>query len=251
MCLILFRFDPSADQTLILAANRDEAYQRATARADFWEDHTDILAGRDLEAGGSWLGLSRQGRFAALTNFRESMAGPHEGPSRGQLVSRFLSGQQSPAEFITELEGEAQDYAGFNLLIGNTTELWHFSNRGQSAGQLSAGYYGLSNGPFNAPWPKSTNGLAKLKSCIEQGSQEEALRQLLLDDQAHHENLPDTGVGEELEVLLSPLFIRSEHYGTRSSSVVLMSQEQFDFYEYNYPYGAMDQVERLHFRHKI
>ncbi len=134
--------------------------------------------------------------------------------------------------------------------MGNAQELWHFSNRHPTPSKLTPGYYALCNGAFDAPWPKSLHGKALLKQCIEQGAQEECLRQLLLDEQTFDE-LPDTGVGEELERLLSPLYIRSSHYGTRSSSVVFLGNDQFDFYEYDYPYGAQEQTSRLHFHHKI
>ncbi|GAA6151156.1 NRDE family protein [Pseudoteredinibacter isoporae] len=249
MCLILFRFDPSAEHALIAAANRDEAYDRPTARAEFWQESPHILAGRDLEAGGSWLGLSQNGRFAALTNFREGAATPHQGPSRGQLVSEFLDSELSPREYLSQLEQSAQHYAGFNLLTGNAHELWHFSNRGGAAQPLTPGYYALSNGNFDAPWPKALEGKAKLQTCIEQGAQAEELRQLLLDEQVFENGLPDTGIGEELERLLSPLFIRGSHYGTRSSSVVFLGEREFDFYEYNYPYGDLTQPDRRHFQH--
>lgn len=249
MCLILFRFDPSAEYPLIVAANRDEAYARPTARARFWPNKPNILAGQDLEAGGSWLGLNKAGQFAALTNYREQQSSPHQGPSRGQLVSDYLDGGSSPEDYLAKLERNADDYAGFNLLVGNAQELWHFSNRNPGAIKLSPGYYALCNGPFDAPWPKSLHGKASLKQCIEQGAQEESLRHLLLDEQTFDE-LPDTGVGEELERLLSPLYIRSPHYGTRSSSVVFLGKDQFDFYEYDYPFGAQDQVERRHFHHQ-
>lgn len=251
MCLILFRFDPSAEHALIAAANRDEAYDRPTARADYWAEQPNILAGRDLEAGGSWLGLSKNGRFAALTNYREGGATPHQGPSRGELVKDFLMGELSPKAYLDHLAQTAQEYAGFNLLLGNAQELWHLSNRSVSAQKLPPGYYALSNGPFDAPWPKAIRGKSKLQACIEQGAKEECLRQLLLDEQLFEEGLPNTGVGDELERLLSPLFIRSSHYGTRSSSLVYLGTEQFDFYEYNYPHGALDQLDRRHFQYRF
>ncbi|MBB6520447.1 NRDE family protein [Pseudoteredinibacter isoporae] len=251
MCLILFRFDPSCEHALIAAANRDEAYDRPTARADYWNEQPGILAGRDLEAGGSWLGLNQSGRFAALTNYREGRAAPHQGPSRGQLVSDFLSTELSPEDYLNQLERNGQQYAGFNLLVGNARELWHFSNRSPGPQQLAPGYYALSNGQFDAPWPKALHGKAQLQACIEQGAEEEHLRRILLNEQVFKDGLPDTGVGEELERLLSPLFIRSSHYGTRSSSLVYLGKEQFDFYEYNYPYGELGQPDRRHFQHRF
>lgn len=237
MCLILFRFDPRAQNPLIVAANRDEAYARPSADADFWIDKPNILAGRDLEAGGTWLGVSKQGQFAALTNFREATP-PNKGPSRGDLAANFLNSQLSPQAYLESLQATAQDYAGFNLLIGNQQELWYFSNRSGSPSRLSPGVYGLSNGVLDCDWPKIQLGKKRLAACIDNGCHFEDLQTLLLDDYQYPDHeLPDTGVGSDFERLLSPLFIRSEHYGTRTASIIRYSGEDIQFREINYPFG--------------
>ncbi|MCV6615568.1 MAG: NRDE family protein [Cellvibrionaceae bacterium] len=251
MCLILFRFAPGTELPLVVAANRDEAYARPTAKASFWGREQQILAGRDLQAGGSWLGVDRRGRFAAVTNFREGQARPHSGPSRGELVAGFLEGEQSAQAYMAELATQAGNYAGFNLLIGDANELWYFCNSepGSQPRSLSPGYYGLSNGQLDCPWPKVTLGKKRLQACIDSGCHREDLQLILLDDSEHPpEHLPDTGVGAALEKLLSPLYIRSESYGTRSSSLVMLEPTQLRFDEYIYPNGDLEAQQHQHFK---
>jgi len=244
MCLILFRFDPSNRYPLVVAANRDEAYARPTQTAHYWPDQPHIYAGRDLQAQGSWLGVNQQGQFAALTNFRDGQQTTHSGPSRGELVTEFLRQQQGGLDFLTKIRAKADQYQGFNLLIGDQHQLWHLSNRSHDLAitELKPGYYGLSNHLLDSPWPKSEQGKLKLQHALNRPQQDWpfALQQLLLDEQSYPDTeLPETGVSQEIERLLSPIFIRSEHYGTRSSSIVVMDRDRQEllFQELNYPLG--------------
>lgn len=244
MCLILFRFEPNNRYPLVVAANRDEAYARPTLAADYWPDQPHIYAGRDLQAQGSWLGVNQQGQFAALTNFRDGQQAVHSGPSRGELVADFLRHQHSGVDFLTTLKHRAHLYQGFNLLIGDQQQLWHLSNRSHDLAitELNPGYYGLSNHLLNSPWPKSEQGKLKLQHSLSKPRQDwpRALQQLLLDEQSYPDaQLPQTGVSQEIERLLSPIYIRSEHYGTRSSSIIIMDKDQREllFQELDYPHG--------------
>lgn len=224
MCLILLAWRAHPDYPLVVAANRDEFFSRRTAAADFWEDAPDILAGRDLEAGGTWLGVTRQGRFAALTNFRDPQRILQGAPSRGDLVSRYLRGSELPQEFLQWLAPVAANYSGFNLVIGDRESLWYFSNCGEGAGQLTPGIYGLSNHLLDTPWPKVARGKSALGSALRALPDDRPFFALLRDDSiAPDEALPRTGISLEWERLLSAAFISTEGYGTRSATVLLMN----------------------------
>jgi uncharacterized protein with NRDE domain len=225
MCLILLAYDVHPEYRLILAANRDEFYDRPTRPMAFWEDHPDILAGRDLKGGGTWLGITRSGKFSAITNYRER-GGPKSGaPSRGHLVSGFLSGESHSQSYLEAVSAVGQTYSGFNLIVGDATGLFYYSNRWPGIRRLEAGWYGLSNHLLNTPWPKVEKGIALLKKAIlDADSLSMApLFQLLKNrDVPPDDRLPDTGVGKEWERILSPIFIQSPGYGTRSSSAMLI-----------------------------
>lgn len=226
MCVILLAYRAHTEYPLVLAANRDEFYERPTARAAFWSDEEDTLAGRDLERGGTWLGVTRKGRMAAITNYREPGVKIDNAPSRGLLVSRFLAGDEDASEYLSKLSGRASLYNGFNLIVGAGGKLHYFSNRGGPPQEIEPGVHGLSNHLLNTPWPKVERGRRALASLVETGdhlSVEEIFRILADDARAQDEALPETGVGLELERMLSPLFIESQVYGTRSSTVVLFN----------------------------
>lgn len=248
MCLILFRFDPSKPQPLVIAANRDEAYQRPSTAASHWSDTPAVYAGRDLEANGTWLGVDTRGRFAALTNFRDGSPLSPGSASRGELAANFLQGEVSARDYMLQLQCHAASYQGFNLLIGDQQELWYYSNRQQQdspATQLTPGLYGLCNGLLNDSWPKVEQGKRQLQKTLHQPRAlwEEELRQLLLDQQSYPDlSLPDTGVSLDIERALSPIYIRSEHYGTRTSSIVIFERQQLQFTEHNYPSGVVSQA---------
>lgn len=229
MCLIVFALDAHPRYKLVLAANRDEFYNRPTAPAAVWFDAPEVLAGKDLAAGGTWLGLTKQGRFAAVTNYRDPRQ-PVKEKSRGRLTRNFLVGADSPPDYLQKISAEKENYAGFNLLVGDfggESKLFYYSNRGAAALQLSAGIYGLSNHLLDTAWHKveeSKTRFAKvLRNSIEISP--ESLFPILADRAAApDEKLPDTGVGLKRERILSPAFIETNGYGTRSSTVVTIDR---------------------------
>jgi len=225
MCLIIFAWKVIPGMPLIAAANRDEFYQRPASAAAWWEDNPDIYAGRDLQAGGTWLGVTRNGRFAALTNVRAPTEKRPDAPSRGKLVSDFLSGELSPADYIAHIQPNAAQYNGFNLLVGDRETLIWYSNKGDADprnGQpLGYGVYGVSNALLDTPWPKVTRAKAQFSSLLCQGAPEETFFELLSDStRANDCRLPSTGISLEWERTLSSIFICSPDYGTRVSTVV-------------------------------
>ena len=229
MCLILFAYKTHPSFDLIVAANRDEFYQRPTRRLDFWPEAPQLLAGQDLEAGGTWLGLTRTGRFAAVTNVRQGQAEPSADlRSRGQLPLDFLLGQQTPLDYLAQLQLDAAHYAGFNLLLSDGERLYYGSNRNQQTPrELEPGIYGLSNAALNSPWPKVEQGCIELKQLVNSDNLTSAALFKLLQDStvpADHE-LPNTGVGLEWERRLGSRFIESTDYGTRSSLVLLRTPQ--------------------------
>lgn len=220
MCLLLFSYRRNQDLPFVLAANRDEAYARPSDPLDYWEDAPDVLAGRDREAGGTWMGVTRTGRFAALTNFREHHPGFIAARSRGLIVADFLRSDTPPASFLEALYAKADDYAGFNLLVGDLDGLWYYSNRGRPPAPVTTGVHGLSNRFLDTPWPKVTGGLAAFEALLAGGeTTAQPFFDVLRDETpAPDEALPDTGVGLAWERRLSPRFIRTPNYGTRVSS---------------------------------
>ncbi len=248
MCLILLAWQAHADYPLVVAANRDEFFARATATAAFWDDAPQVLAGRDLDAGGTWLGVTRQGRFAALTNYRapgsNRTSGPMvpNAPSRGLLVSRFLTGKQTPETYLSELQAESERYNGYNLLFGDRSALYCYANRSNAAQRLAPGVYGLSNDLLDTPWPKIARGKSALAMTLQALPDEAPLFDLLHDDQpAPDAVLPRTGVSLEWERLLSAAFICAPDYGTRSSTVLLVDQSgELRFTERSFAAGGTE-----------
>jgi uncharacterized protein with NRDE domain len=224
MCLIVFAWRPGHAQPLIVAANRDEFYARPTRPLAAWAEAPQVYAGRDLEAGGTWLGIGGNGRFAALTNIRD----PHRPPgrkSRGELVARFLTGELSIDDYLDDVVARSLEYGGFNLLVGNNHELWHFNARESEAVMLEPGVYGLSNAGLDTPWPKLLKARAALSEVLDD-PQPQALLALLGDSQtAPFADLPDTGVGLATETLLSSVFIASQSYGTRASTALIVQAD--------------------------
>ncbi len=224
MCLIVFAWRPAHAQPLILAANRDEFYARPTSPLARWEESPHVYAGRDLEAGGTWLGISAHGRFAALTNIRNPDKPPGR-RSRGELVAHFLSGSLPIDEYLHEVASRSAEYGGFNLLVGNPDEL-HFLNATDPTPQrLQAGVYGVSNAGLDTPWPKLLKAKAALSAQLHD-VQPEALFHFLADPHpAPEAELPNTGVGLATEKLLSSVFIASPNYGTRASTVLIVNAD--------------------------
>jgi len=227
VCLILFAWQAHPRYELVLAANRDEFHERPTAPAAFWPEQPEILAGRDLEAGGTWLGVTRSGRFAALTNYRES-ARPASGAqvSRGLLVNGWLAGVSDPLGAARRLAAAGADYGGYNLLLGHPGELAYLSNRGAAPQAVAAGVHGLSNHLLDTAWPKVRAGRERLSAMLADDYVDpESLFGLLTDAEPTEGTLPN-GAAARLapENLARQLFIRSPVYGTRCSTVLLIER---------------------------
>lgn len=249
MCLIAFSWRQFPDTPLVFVGNRDEFHDRPTAAADWWEDSPGILAGRDLKAGGTWLGLGRQGRFAVVTNFREpdGESGRH---SRGRLVTDFLSGLDTDA-YLATLERDAADYAGFNLIYYDGQNLGYFSNRGLQRRCLEPGLYALSNHFLDTPWPKVTRLKQALSRQLAKPWDPDSLAETLADRrQAPDEELPDTGIGYDWEKRLSSAFIVSPAYGTRCTTVVRLDNSgRYHFLERSFdPAGEVCENREFQFQ---
>jgi uncharacterized protein with NRDE domain len=233
MCIILIAYHAHREYPLVIAANRDEAYARPTAPAAFWHEEPDILAGRDLEQGGTWLGLRRNGRVAAVTNFREGLQKREAPHSRGTLVSGFLKGSDTPATYMDRVQRAAADFNGFILIAGDLETLYWYSNRGPAPAQITPGVHGLSNHLLNTPWPKIRRSKEIVAGLFNKTEAELAtgLFELLADRSiAPDHELPETGVGLQRERELSPVFIAADRYGTRASTVVLVHRDGSVFF---------------------
>lgn len=227
MCLIVFSLLEHPEYPLIFAGNRDEFHGRPTAAAHFWSEHPDLLAGRDLQAGGTWLGVRRSGRFATVTNYREPGEHRPDARSRGELVTNFLLEAPSARRFARSLESEGQAYNGFNLIFGGPDALFYVSNRGEKARRLQPGVYGLSNGSLDTPWPKVRRAKALFAEVTGEGDVDpEALLEVLSDDwRPPDSELPATGLGRRWERQASSIFIAGDEYGTRASTVLLVRKD--------------------------
>lgn len=228
MCLILFAHRAHPHFPLALAANRDEAYSRPAAGAAFWEDHPHIYGGRDLDRGGTWLAMTRSGRIAAVTNFRNAHAPRNAPRSRGELVSAYLAGATDTQTYLRQVEARGDQYNGFIMIAGDLDALYWLSNRSSGAARIPAGVHGLSNHLLNTPWPKIQRSKTALEGLL--ASDEDALvdglfRILADRSQAADDELPDTGVGLQRERELSANFISGDRYGTRASTVVLVTSD--------------------------
>lgn len=252
MCLILVAWRAHPGYPLVVAANRDEFFSRPTDAADFWRDAPQVLAGRDLQGGGTWLGVTRSGRFAALTNYRDPAALKAAAPSRGELVSSFLRGVETPEMFRHRLEATGTGYNGFNLLFGTGGSLHYYSNCGDTGGELGAGIYGLSNHLLDTPWPKVAHGKSALALALDALPDDAALLALLRDDRiAPDDALPRTGVSLEWERLLSAAFVHSADYGTRSSTILLVdNQGNVSLDETSFD-AQVRQIGRRHFSFRL
>jgi uncharacterized protein with NRDE domain len=248
MCLAIFSVQTHADWPLILVANRDEFHERPTAAMQPWAQQPSLLAGQDLRAGGTWLGVNADGRLALLTNVRDPGRQKASAPSRGLLVQQFLNGAQPPEAYLHSIAAEANQYNGFNLLLADNDSVWHASNHQEPFAQaVSVGIHGLSNALLDTPWPKTHRTSQALKAYLNRSAAHaqptpwvpdpSALAQILFDAQVSSDaQLPQTGVSLERERLLSAPFIRSADYGTRCMTVVLrhrsgywwVQEESFD-----------------------
>jgi len=227
VCVILFGLHAHADYPLIVAANRDEWFHRPTAAAAFWEDAPDVLAGRDLEQLGTWMGVTRGGRFAAVTNVREAGGPRAQARSRGNLVSGFLLGDETAAGYVDDIHGEGAQYNGFNLLVGDASAMAYTSNKGLGPLPVAPGIHGVSNDLLDTAWPKVVQGKAQLAAALAGPVIDpEFLFDILADRApAPDEALPRTGVPFDRERALSALHVLAGDYGTRTATVLLVRRD--------------------------
>jgi len=222
MCLIALAWRAHPDFPLVVAANRDEWRDRPAVPAHWWDDHPAILAGRDLQAGGTWMGVTRARRFAAVTNFRDPSDRRSTALSRGALVTEFLRGEDPPEAYLARLAARASLYNGFNLLVGDAGSLFYFGSREGEVRAVEPGVHALSNHLLDEPWPKVRRARAGMREAL---GDDEALFTLLSDaTPAPDESLPATGVGIARERQLSPILITGADYGTRASTVLRASR---------------------------
>jgi uncharacterized protein with NRDE domain len=227
MCLILIAYKVHPSYPLIVAANRDEDYERPSSPAEFWKNVPQILAGRDLRDGGTWLGITKNGKFAALTNYRDPVAFKKNAPSRGKLIKNYLSNSLTAAAYIKRVSGNSNEFNGFNIICADGTDMFVYSSRNGHLQKLASGIYGLSNSLLDTPWTKVVWGKKALAAAMDKkgGDLEAALFDLLADRRiAPDKKLPSTGISLERERLLSAIFVNSYGYGTRSSVVLVMKK---------------------------
>jgi uncharacterized protein with NRDE domain len=237
MCLLVLAYGVDSRRPIVLAANRDEAYARPSSALGIWPDEPDICAGRDLSQGGTWLGMTRRGRFAALTNFRRG--GAHAGArSRGDVVLEYLRASLTPEQYVAQLAAYAVEFGGFSVIVGDLEHApYYFCNQGNVTTRLSPGVYGLSNQYLDDPWPKVTRAKARIGALL---ASEELSPEALCDAMADREHapdalLPDTGIGVERERVLAPMFIAAESYGTRAiTALVIDAARHAHIYERSY-----------------
>ena len=226
MCVVALAWNAHPRWRLLLAGNRDEFHGRPTAALARWPD-AGVLAGRDLQSGGTWVGLAPRGRLAVVTNVRDGFAQAHDGPSRGALPVAFLAGTEDAAATASTLHADAPAYAPFNLLLADAAGSWHLGYHPLQREPLASGVHGISNGRLDAPWPKTRHLMSALRTWIAAGDDDlQPLWDAMADERiARDDELPDTGIGLELERRLSPAFIRGEAYGTRASTIIAVDRD--------------------------
>lgn len=226
MCLIILAHQLWPNQPLVVSANRDEFFARPTAPARFWPANPSILAGQDLEQGGTWLGVTRSGRFAAITNYRDPARTLPAPRSRGELTLDYLQGTSSPENYLQAVSARATDYAGFNLLVADQHSMWYFSNSGSTPAApqaLAPGLYGLSNASLDTPWPKVELGKQRLSELAGTQPDHDRLLAVVSDRQlAPPEDLHRQGLTGDMDQALSAQFIQAGVYGTRCSTTLWM-----------------------------
>lgn len=253
MCLLTFAWKTHPQYKLIFASNRDEFYKRNTAPAQFWNDNEHILAGKDLEAGGTWMGMNKNGRFTALTNYRDIANIKTDAPSRGMLTLDYLQGNSLPKKHLENIFDGIEAYNGFNLLAGDTEELYYLSNYENKVRKLEPGIYALSNALLDSDWFKVQRLKNKFSDMVKNNNTETAaLLELMRDPtKANEEEVQRTGLPLDKEIMLSPMFIESPKYGTCSSAVILMDyNNEVSFSERIYN-TANSQITEQNFSFKI
>lgn len=235
MCLLFFSYRTTPGYRLVVAANRDEFLSRPTAPLAFLDKEKTALAGIDLQGGGTWLGITTQLKFAAITNYREPAANRADAPSRGEILVNYLTGTITASQYIHTLAANGDQYNGFNLILGDGAELYYYSNRSGGPQLLAPGFYGLSNQLLDVPWPKMVRGKELLRPHMVETDRIDPLQLLSSLEDSHRpldDQLPDTGIGLDWERLLSTIFIDGADYGTRSSAVITVTDEgDIDFVE--------------------
>jgi uncharacterized protein with NRDE domain len=245
MCLIAFAWKQDPDYKLILIGNRDEFYHRKADTAQFWQEDKNILAGKDLTAGGTWLGVNRQGKMAAITNYRDLKTIKSNAPSRGKLTIDFLQNGKSGKEYLDQIMPIAANYNGFNLLIYDGEELLYFSNITGKYQHLLPGIYGLSNHMLNSSWPKVEKAKDALRKYL--WYKTDLFTAFADTTLANDAILPDTGVGLELERKLSAMFIHFENYGTRCTSLIKIdNNNKVEFKERTFKEGKIAGTDALY-----
>ncbi len=244
MCLVIFAYKVHPKYPLIITANRDEFYKRPTVKAHWWESHPNLLAGKDLKGGGTWLGVSKSGKFATLTNYRDLQHMRKDAPTRGTLVMDFLlDDEHSAMEYLNSIQND-EAFNGYNLLLYEKEKLFWHSNVNGDSRELKPGIYGLSNAQLDTPWPKVELGKSHLRKLLTNDSADfntqKAFEYLKDVWKPKDEDLPKTGVGLDWERMLSPMFIESEEYGTRCSTVVLVDKASNVYFEEHIHVGEVE-----------
>lgn len=241
MCLIVFAYKVHPEYPLILAGNRDEFHDRPSQSLFKWDTDPAIVAGKDIKGGGTWLGVSENGRIAALTNYRDLQRIKENVPSRGEIIPEFLLSKDDLQPSLNQLEKKSGIYNCFNLIAGSADQLFYLSNHGHSLKAVEPGVHVISNAALNTPWPKAKWAFDRFRSILANGSleSESIFKMLKSSDRYPIEMLPETGLSKEMEVAVSSVFILTDHYGTRSSSMITIDKQyQFEFSEKVYRPGT-------------
>lgn len=252
MCLIAFAHQVHPDYPLILIANRDEFYERSTRKAQFWieEGYPTILAGKDLVGKGTWLGVAKTKKWGALTNYRDLNNLKENPPTRGMLVLDYLKSNQTPKKYLEEIQPKAHEYDGFNLLLGMQNKIYHYSNVSNLITEIPPGVHSLSNALLNTPWRKAESLKIELQKEIlgKKWTKKSVLNLLLDETKAANNELPKTGLNYEMEKAVSSRFIRTEHYGTRCSTVLIVdSHNKISFLEQTYEATTQKVIHEVDF----
>ncbi|MEX0904615.1 MAG: NRDE family protein [Balneolaceae bacterium] len=241
MCLIVFSYKTHPVYSLILAANRDELYTRPTRKAQFWDEDPSILAGKDLKGGGTWLGVSRSGKIAALTNYRDLKTIKENAPTRGKIVKDFLITGDSTESYLQDLSRRGSRYNGFNLIAGTPENLFYYNNQDHVIASIQNGNHAISNAFLDTPWPKTETAIQEFEQTVESSSpgEEELFEMLRNTKQYPLEELPKTGLPENMEQAVSSIFIKTPGYGTRCSTIIFVDYHgKLTFLERSYQAGT-------------
>lgn len=243
MCLIVFAYKYHPKYPFILAGNRDEFYARPTQKLHIWDSKPNILAGKDLKDGGTWLGVNQHGRMAAITNHRDLNNIKQSAPSRGNIITKILKSYQPVADQLSDMEPDFPKYNGFNLITGTLDDLYYVSNEGNHFLKIKPGLYGISNAFLNTPWPKTNQALEDFTHALNGDMPNvNAIFELLSNTTTYPDHtLPKTGLPPEMERAVSSIFIRTDEYGTRSSALLMMDNEgKIRFNEKTYRPGSLE-----------